>query len=398
MALIKSNSTLIAFDRSWLYDDTQLYSFDFLSFVQKIDFEIKTNKTNLKYIGNESTIKNQFVKPDINLQIDYYQKIDFLNEKIFGLILNDITDINKKYSFYNLINKNFNNKNIFLLYSDLEFGDLLYQIRDKGFNLGMIGISMSDVYLTSLSFSYKISQIPIVSTSFASSNMKIASVGTGFIQLPNGPVTTAPLGQTLASNLIERTQKANSEVIIYVMKNISISNTFSSLSVPGPDITSFLSGFIQSMDFSINLNRNKFYFFGAGSDPADRKIMLPIEGTLKITGISNTFTWGDLNTFFNNNSKFSVTIGIAGKYNGLTIPQMTDLIIDNLSVDSFSYNIDLNGLLNYTLTCSFENTSSNGLNIISYETIDPLYPIIASFDAQDLITSDSKFISLFNPN
>jgi hypothetical protein len=396
MALIKSNSTLIAFDRSWLYDDTYTNGFDFLSFVQKIDFEIKTNKTNLKYIGSESTIKNQFVKPDINLQIDYYQKIDFLNEKIFGLIFNDPDEASKKYSFNNLITKNYNNKNIFLLYSDIQYSDLLYQIRDVGFNANMISISMGDVYLTSLSFSYKIGQIPLTSTSFASSNMKVANITSNSVQSWSG--VNLPITQSLASNYIETTQKQNSELIVYVMRNISISNTFSSLNVPSINITTFLTGIIQSMDFSINLNRNKFYFFETGSDPIDRKIMLPIEGTLKISGLSNTFTTGDLNTFFNNNSKFSITIGIAGKYNGTSYSKMTDLIIDNLSVDSFNYTIDLNGLLNYTLTCSFENTTSNGLNMISYENINPLYPILSSFNSEDLLSSDAKLLSVFYPN
>jgi len=397
MALIKSNSTLIGFDRSWLYDESQQYEFDLLSFVQKIDFEIKTNKTNLKYIGRESTIKNQFVKPDINLQVDYYQKIDFFNEKMLGLFLNDVDDPIKKYSFDNLIAKNYRNKNIFILYSDVEFSDLLYKIKNIGFNSSMICISMGDVYLTSLSFSYKVGQIPITSTSFASSNLKIANIASNYLQLPSGETTSALLRQSLATDYIERTQKSDSQVLVYVMKNISISNTFSSLNVPGVNINTFLTGVIQTMDFSINLNRNKFYFFETGSDPIDRRIMLPIEGSLKITGLSNTFTAGDLNTFFNNNSKFSITIGISGKYDGVVYSQVTDLIIDNLSVDSFNYSIDLNGLLNYTLTCSFENTTSSGLSMVNYESIDPLFPILASFDAQTLASSDGRFLSLFNP-
>jgi hypothetical protein len=398
MALIKSNSTLIGVDRSWLYDGSQQYEFDLLSFVQKIDFEIKTNKTNLKYIGSESTIKNQFVKPDINLQVDYYQKIDFFNEKMFGLFFNDVDDSIKKYSFDNLINKNYRNKNIFILYSDVEFSDLLYKIKNIGFNSSMISISMGDVYLTSLSFSYKVGQIPITSTSFASSNLKIANIASNYLQLPSGETTSTLLRQSLATDYIERTQKSNSQVLVYVMKNISISNTFSSLNVPGVNISTFLTGVIQTMDFSINLNRNKFYFFETGSDPIDRRIMLPIEGSLKITGLSNTFTAGDLNTFFNNNSKFSITIGISGKYDGVVYSQVTDLIIDNLSVDSFNYSIDLNGLLNYTLTCSFENTTSSGLSMMNYESIDPLFPILASFDAQTLVSSDGRFLGLFNPS
>jgi hypothetical protein len=255
---------------------------------------------------------------------------------------------------------------------------------------------MGNVYLTSISFSYKIGQIPITSTSFASSNMKIANINNNFVQSWNG--INLPISQTLATNYIESTQKQNSELVVYVMKNISVSNTFSSLNVPGININTFLTGIIQSMDFSINLNRNKFYFFETGNDPFDRKIMLPIEGTLKISGISNTFTVGDLNQFFNNNSKFSITIGIAGKYNGTPYSRVTDLIIDNLLVDSFSYNIDLNGLLNYTLTCSFENTTSNGLSMVSYETINPLYSILASFNLEDLLSSDAKFLTAFNPS
>jgi hypothetical protein len=394
MGFIKSNSALVGFDRSWLYDDVLDDAFDFLSFVQKINLSLETNKTNLKFIGNENTIKNQFVKPEVNLQIDYFQTIDFANEKKFGLSMIQGTSLDRPYCFNDLIKKNFYTKKAFVLFDNEEFSDVLFKIKNQGFNSSMMAMSLNNVFLNSLSFAYKIREIPLVSTSFSTSNMLIQNLSnSNKINFPDSTSFSVP--QKSVDDLILQTQTKNSEVLIYVMKNISVENSFSSLNFPGPNINSFLSGVIQSMDFSVSLNRNKFYFFENGNDPADRRIIPPIGGSLRISGISNTFTTGNLNNFFNTDSTFSITVSIAGKYGGTVYPKITDLKINGLCIDSFDYTIDLNGLLNYTLTCSFENTTTSGLSLVSYDTIDYLSNVLKSFDGQFILSSDGEYLASF---
>lgn len=394
MAFIKSNSALVGFDRSWLNNDALDDAFDFLSFVQNINLSIETNKANLKFIGKENTIRNQFVKPEVNFQVNYFQTIDFSNERKFGFSISESTFPNKQYCFDNLITRNFFTKRAFVLFDDKEFSDILFKIKNQGFNTNMLALSLNDIFLNSLSFGYKIREIPLVSTSFSTSKLLIQNLSnTNKINFPDS--TNFSLSQSSAQDLITQTQSPNSEVLIYVMKNISIQNSFSDLYFPGPNISSFLSGIIQSMDLSISLNRNKFYFFENGNEPADRRIIPPIGGSLKISGISNSFRTGNLNDFFNTDSTFSITISVAGKFGNTVYPKITDLKIDGLCVDSFDYTIDINGFLNYTLTCSFENTTTSGLSFVSYDTIDYLSNVLKSFDGEFLASSEGEFLASF---
>lgn len=375
MSIFKSNSSLIAFSQDFL---SHPLDFLYLSFIQNFDFELSSNRINTKYLGNENLIKNQFVKPDLNLNIKYFQRVDFLNEKLFGFNITPDYKENKS-AFYNIIN-DFNNKNAFILYSDIISENLITNIKNNGYSNSLISMSMLNLYLSAYSFSYKINEHPTVLASFLSQDLNISKLSYGNINLCND---TTSLNSTIINKLINSNNSDITKTLSYTLKNFYFVNSFSDSSVPGIDISSLFNGLIQSLDFSFQLEREKMYFFENTNSVSSRNLKLPIKGSLKINGISNNVNLGNLNNLFTLDNKFNITISIGKSITNNAIGEMK---FENLTIEKFNYSLDINSMLMYSLECSFQVTSTSGLKI----KVDPFSINNDQFDY--VVTSNNDVI------
>jgi hypothetical protein len=378
MSLIKSNSALVAFSR-----DESLFSnnkFNFLHLVQSISLDVSTSRINLKQIGSSTSLTDQFVNPEIKLDISFLNTKEFFNELVFGL---DVASKSTESIFKYIIN-GYYTKDCFILFNNTEGNDLLYSQPN---NL-MKYILLGDLYLTSYSISYKLNSLPVVSAGFACNKMSLKQVNSlnSTYYVKNNLNVDNELNNLMFDVLSSNTM--NAERLVYVMDGITLDNEILSNEIPLVEASSFLAGIIQSFDISINLNRNKFYFFEQSNHPNDRKTILPINGSLKIDGISYTQRVENLEDFFYREKTFKMTVTILDKVKNIA----TQILIENIIIESFSYSLNINGFLEYSLNCSFQIDNSSGFKILYFGEPLSVFKKIQSSDSLDLETADGYLL------
>ncbi len=378
MPLLKSNSVLLAIDETAFTDSNK---FSFLDFVQSISFDINTNRVKAKHIGSSTAIVEQFTQPELQLNISFYQTKTLFNETLFGFNFSS-EELDSEYVFKKILQNNFFNKNSFILFNDIQGNDLIYSsLNDK-----MSSASIGNLFLTNYSFSYRIKEIPVVNASFISDNLKINTLSS-ISKLKNWDDTEIELNNSMFENF--KTAIPNAESLVYIMSALDYSSDFSGKSNSiGVNLNSLLDGVIQSIDVSFDLARNKFYFINGSNSVSSRKIISPINSTLKISGISSNLEIGNIKDFFNNNSKFYIRIDALDEMKEIS----TSFIYENLTIESFSYSININGFLEYSLDCSFQVTDTSGFKIIKLGKPLSYFQKIQSSELDDIKTSNGFFL------
>lgn len=379
MSLIKSNSALVAFDET-IFSKNETFSF--LNFVQSISFDVESNRIRSKHIGSSSSIVNQFTDPEVNLNITYLQRKDFLNDNLFGFIFSSSLQ-DSEYYFNNIID-NFSNANSFILFNDIFGSDLIYST----INSSTYSVSIGNLFLNSYSISYRINEIPVVSVDFLSGNLKIEKIQNTLL-LKSWSGSNIQLNTSYIDDL--KLNTVNAKPLIYVMSGFSLTSNFNEKTfTPGITLNSLLNGVIQSLDVSFNLNRSKLYFFEKTNSVSSRQIILPILGNLKITGTSYNLNIGSIEDFFKNNTLFNLTLDLLDDLKQIS----ATVIYENLVVEKFSYSLNINGMLEYSLECSFEITKDSGYKII--RNIDYIsmtnFDQILSSEQDAIVTSDNYLV------
>lgn len=376
MPLIKSNSALVAFDsKNYLSDD-----FIFLNLIQSISINVKHNRINSKHIGKQNTLINQFVESDVDLNINFLHNKSFLNETFFGLVR--ATSLSGNEFFLDkIISSNFFNDNALILFNDIKNGDLIF----SSLNSETYSISVGNLYLNSYSFSYKINQVPVVSASFSSGNLKVSKL-TNDLKFQSWNNSLVQINNSIFESFDLVNKNLND--LIFVMDGVTASSSFNSASYsPLLSLSNLSDGILQSLDLSINLNRDKLYFFKNANNVSERKLILPIIGNLKVSGISYNLNLGDLENFFNSGSFFDITINILDEQKTV----VGNIIYKDLYVESFSHSININGFLEYSLDCSFQIIKNSGMKVVGTGK-SILAENIKTLDGDDIRTSDAFFV------
>lgn len=361
MPILRSNSSLIILED---VNKLTLNQYNVLNFVQSISIDVSTKRLNQKYIGDKRVNQSQFVKPEIELSISYLNRIDFYNELLLGFSIVTSPSVNK--SFANNFIKNFSTTGAFILMSDVESKDLMYQIINEDYNTNMIALSFGDLFLKSYSISYRVGGMPLVNCSFLSSEFSASKLifDSGFkYKTWNNQYKT--LNTAFLDQFEFLTNGVVGENVVLQMKDFFLESYASDSLKVGPEINSLLDGLIQSIDISIDINRNDYYFFEGSNIPNSRKILMPIICNLKIEGISKNFKVGDLATLFNEDNFFSFIIYLGKDSQG--IYDYSKLFFTKVKINNFSYSIDLEGFLNYTVDCVALVDDEDGfkINLIS---------------------------------
>lgn len=400
--LFKSNSSLIAFDASKQFGinsaEEVVTDFRYLNFIQSISFDSSPKRISQKSIGKSLNNKIMYTDPDLTVNIAYAQRIDFLNENIFGLNIRESND-NLKSIIYNLYN-NIVNKRAIILFRDLQQSsqsDLLFDIMQSGYSTDLIGVYFQDLYLNSYSFSYTYGSVPIANASFSAEKIKIANLEKLITDTHTHILSDDsryPLYQSSVQDLYESTNQNLGKNIIYVLNGISLENQVSSIEAPISNIDSFLSGNIDNFNLSIDFNRNKFLFFEKGNSTFSREFLLPCVGSLNFSGKTSSFTQKSLQDFINSDEKFSLKIKIGKEDYDSEYDDYSELLFSNVTLENFSYEISVNGFLTYSISCSFEINQFDGLIIDSINKKETLLSsrfLLRTSDGQFLRSGNSIF-------
>lgn len=395
----KSNSILIGFDANAFNADVD--NFNFLNLVQSFSFDVNLKNSNQKFLGGSETIRDQYTNPEVNFNISYIQRVDFLNEFIFGF--NIYSKDSSKANIAKKFEKGFLNQNVFVLL-DSNSNDLISKLAEiEKYEADLKVMSFGRVFLNSYSINYSVGNLPRVSASFSSFNTSTSNVeARNVLKDGNNSILAygfrnwqdsfyeIPLskGKDLISNLNDNID----ETIVYQMRNFSIETDYASNSLVAPNLNfrTLLDGVIQSLDLNLDFNRNKFYFFE--KEFSDSNFIYPIRGSLKISGISSDLTNGDLKNIFQENKLFSVKISLGINEED---KDYYELVLEKISISSFNFSIDINGMLNYNLDCYFEISETSGAFI---KQVNKVYNSKITIDSNFLVSQDGESISVFPEN
>lgn len=391
----KSNSVLIGFDTS-AYKDSE-NDFVFLNFIQSASMSFDVNRISQKSIGKSSSITNQFIEPNINFSISYLQRIDFLNEFLFGFNINSNFSNNSVALKYE---KGFLNKNVFFLFSK-DKDDLIFKLKNEDYSESISALSFGRVYLNSYSINYVAGKLPEVSASFSASKASVSNLNNTI--LSNSLISNArtwgftawdssffPIPYTKAQELFENTNLNKGKNIVYHMKNFSMINDSKESLLPAFDFSTFTEGNIQSLQIDFDLARNKFNFFETEFD--DKKFIYPIKGTLKINGLSKNITNGNFYNFFEKDKKFNLILGLGNNSNSLE-EDYYEFQIENLNINTSSFDLQLNNMLTYSITASFEITKEGGLIVKQIKNKQNSLLNIVSQDSEFIYSSDGSALT-----
>jgi hypothetical protein len=395
----KSNSILIGFDASAFNADVD--NFNFLNLIQSFSFDVNLKNSNQKFLGGSETIRDQYTNPEVNFNLSYIQRVDFLNEFIFGF--NIYSNESARANIAKKFEQGFLNQNAFVLL-DSNSNDLISKITDiEKYEADLKVMSFGRVFLNSYSVNYSVGNLPKVSASFSSFNTSTSNIEARNV-LKNGDNSILAYGfrnwqdsfyelpLSKAKDLISNLNANIDQTIVYQMRNFSIETDYASESLIAPNLNfkTLLDGVIQSLDLNLDFNRNKFYFFDR--EFSDSNFIYPIKGSLKISGISSDLTNSDLKNIFEKNKLFKIKISLGINEEG---KDYYELFLEKLSISSFSFSVDINGMLNYNLDCYFEINETSGVFI---KQVNKVYNSKIKIDSDFLVSQDGDSISVFPEN
>ena len=305
----------------------------------------------------------------------------------------NVSENGEKSIFSNLKN-NFFNKSAFLLIDETKDGEILTKIIANDFSQNMLTIFLSNLFIDNYSFSYSIGSLPNVNVSFSFeeilnvANLIYISNPQGFYAKKNNTENIILLKKQIES-LRDRTSTNLSKNVTYQVVNFSLdASSIQSLNMPFTDVSNFLNGLIQSISVSVDLSRSKNFYFNKNNKPTDREFLYPVNGTLQISGITNNFNKTTLSQFLQNDSKFSLKIAIG---NSLNNSDYSEIIIQNIYLENFSYSVDVNQNISYSMSASFESNDTSGLiiKVIKLKNNDLVYDVIRASNGDKLLPKDS---------
>jgi hypothetical protein len=348
------------------------------------------SRINQKSIGKDFSDRKIYSENDLKLQVSYLQRSDFLQERMFGF---NVSENGEKSIFSNLKN-NFFNKSAFLLIDETKDGEILTKIIANDFSQDMLTIFLSNLFIDNYSFSYSIGSLPNVNVSFSFeeilnvANLIYISNPQGFYAKKNNTENII-LSKKQIESLKDRTSTNLSKNVTYQVVNFSLdASSIQGLNMPFTDVSNFLNGLIQSISVSVDLSRSKNFYFNKNNKPTDREFLYPINGTLQISGITNNFNKTTLSQFLQNDSKFSLKIAIG---NSLNDSDYSEIIIQNIYLENFSYSADVNQNISYSMSASFESNDVSGLiiKVIKLKNNDLVYDVIRASNGDKLLPKDS---------
>jgi hypothetical protein len=377
--IIKSNSAfaLIGDSPAWT---TSQDSARLLSLVQSSDCSITSDRQKIKQIGSQNYAVNDIVKaPEVELSMSYYLTPYLSNELLFGLRGSGNT---YEPALSNLQGKN---NNIYLLINTEASEDGFTAAKNLPSNFsGYNAMNFGNCYLTKYSVAFAIGQIPAVSVGFSASNVRFESLTGNKMSIPainsvsgnnsgSGNLDLAQLYQTIIGTYISGNPQSRSEYNAPVA--LSSASTFSlqNLQIGGVNLNQAANPLLQS--FSLDLDLSRVPLYGLGSNYVfDRKLLFPSNGQIQISCLVSGLATGQIQSLLGNESGYTLEVSFSDQ----TKLQSGFYKIENAKLESSSYSMQTNGIMQFNASYSFAANETGGFLMKRDLTTDGSY--YSSFD------------------
>lgn len=363
--IIKSNAAfaLIGNSPSWT---TGQDSGRLLSLVQNCEFSISNDRQKIKQIGSQNYAVNDIIKsPDVEISLGYYATPYVSNELLFGM--------QGSGSTYEPIASNLQgkNNNIYVLVNTEDGADGFEEAKRTDFLnadfSGFNAITFGNCYLNKYSLNFSIGQIPTVSAGFAASNVRFESLTGNRIPIPainsisgnnsgSGSLNLGVLYQTITGSFIKNDTESRTEYNAPVaVPNESIFS-LQNLQIGGINLESSAKPILQS--FSMDLDLARVPLYGLGSNYVfDRKLLYPVNGQAQISCLVSGIASGQIQSMLVNESGHSLEVAFSDSKNLTT----GFYKIENAKLDSYSFAMQVNGIMQFNASYSFTVNETGGL-------------------------------------
>jgi hypothetical protein len=357
--ILKSNNSIViagqrpAFATGLLINDSM--SGAYMSAVQSVSVGFSQQRQKSKQIGSKSLAVNDISRmPDVDLSISYYYTPAMLNENMLGLI-----DANPSYVGTGFFESYTNeDQNFYIVNHQDQGSDMIVNGNSEIPNLtaGAEVISIGNAFLTNYSLGFSVGSVPIVSTSYKCSNIKMDNEDFNALLIPAIDLNEGNGAGAAYVNLYEA---RISGFDYYGSLNrfqpplcspTDVNVTLQNLQIGGAPI----GGDAHLQSFSFNIPINRVDLFGLGSDyPYGRKVQYPITSSVSLEFLVSGFATGDIKSLITSESGYDFDIQVMDTRE----EYQNTFSFEDLKLESSSYQMDVNGNMNYSLGFSFEITN-----------------------------------------
>jgi hypothetical protein len=357
--ILKSNNSIViagqrpAFTTGHRVDSDM--SGAYMSAVQSVSVGFSQQRQKSKQIGSKDLAINDITRmPDVDLSISYYYTPAMFNENMLGLI-----DANPSYDGTGFF-KDYTNEdqNFYIINHQNQGSDIINNGDSEVGNLTKDSevISIGNAFLTNYSLGFSVGSVPIVSTSYKCSNIKMEN---GFFDESDNPAINLQLGNNTNAGVVQLENAKVSGFDYYSSLNrfnpplcspTDVNVTLQNLQIGGAPI----SGDAHLQSFSFNIPINRVDLFGLGSDyPYGRKIQYPITSSVSLEFLVSGFATGEIASLITNESGYDFDIQVMDTGE----EYQNTFSFENLRLESSSYQMQVNGQMTYSLGFSFEITN-----------------------------------------
>ena len=357
--ILKSNNSLvIAGQRPAFTTDDRIdssMSGAYMSTVQSVGVGFSQQRQKSKQVGSKGLAVNDITRmPDVDLSISYLYTPAMLNENMLGLV-----DSNASYSATGFFEGYTNeDQNFYIVNHENQGSDVIV---DGGSEVGRLEddaevISIGNAFLTNYSLGFSVGSPPIVSTSYKCSNIRVEK---GYFDESQNPAINLQSGNNQGVGMVQLENAKVSGFDYYSTVNrfnpplcspTDVNVTLQNLQIGRAPISG--DAHLQSFSFSIPIKRVDL--FGLGSDyPYGRKIQYPITSSVNLSFLVSGFATGEISSFITSESGYDFEIQVMDTED----QYQNTFSFEDLKLENSSYQMNVNGDMNYSLGFSFEITN-----------------------------------------
>ncbi|MEY4333700.1 MAG: hypothetical protein RLZZ196_2443, partial [Bacteroidota bacterium] len=249
-------------------------------------------------------------------------------------------------------------------------------------------ISFGNCYLTNYQLAFSLGSIPVVSTSYSCSNMKVDNLTGNVLKIPainqqvgnSNEAGSLNLGDStypiLSGYLFETSTDDLNISKLPVASHRNSSFTLQNLQCGGVPLSGSTNPILQNLNISLDFTRTNLY--GLGSNYVfDRKLEFPINATVDLQALVSGVSSGFISGILNNESGYDFDIAFSNPTN---IKATGFYKLKNAKLENFNYSMQVNDIMNFSASFSVEILNNSGFLIsrkvdgLSYwDSIDTLW-------------------------
>ncbi len=300
--------------------------------------------------------------------------------------------------------------NGYLFFSEQQSSDLIRQVIDNNSFSGVNVVAFGNSYLTNVNLSLKAGNLARTSCSLISSNIVSESLMGNYMQIPAINLESGTTGSA-AEIFLDPAQVSrlptNASGILKTWA-ATFQPSYENLQLTNQTLTSAV---VNGMEISLSIDRENAY--GFGSDHVfGRDIKYPIQGSLSINGIVNSYQSGNFSAMMENEQKYTIEIFNQDPQDvylsGLTNHEISGIAktehltknrwlkFDNCVLQEKRDSTTINGLLEYSNQFGISVTENRGMTFKQGEekSIDDVF--LHSSDFHKAISRDG-YSPVHNP-